>query len=68
VPKHATAADLRSSRPFLWKAIMMVSCIFDGARQAKLGEELLAEVGKAAVVDGIKSLDLLQGLELLVAW
>jgi len=47
---------------------MMVSCIFDGARQAKLGEELLAEVGKAAVVDGIKSLDLLQGLELLVAW
>ncbi|UNI14177.1 hypothetical protein JDV02_000834 [Purpureocillium takamizusanense] len=68
VPKHASAADLRSSRPFLWKAIMMVSCIFDGARQAKLGEELLAEVGKAAVVDGIKSLDLLQGLELLVAW
>ncbi|KYK60084.1 hypothetical protein DCS_01218 [Drechmeria coniospora] len=65
---NVTAAELRTERPFLWKAVMMASCIFDAARQAKLGEELLADIGKAAVVDGERSLDLLQGLEVLVAW
>ncbi|PNY28751.1 Uncharacterized protein TCAP_01325 [Tolypocladium capitatum] len=68
VPRHLTAAELRIGRPFLWKAVMLVSFIFDGARQAKLGEDMLAEISKAAVVDGVKSLDLLQALELLVAW
>lgn len=68
VSKHLTAAELRIERPFLWKAVMLVSCLFDGARQAKLGEDMLAEIGKAAVLDGVKSLDLLQALELLVAW
>ena len=66
--RHMAADDLRAQRPFLWKAVMLVSCLFDGSRQAKLGEELLAEIGKAAVVDGVKSLDLLQSLQLLVAW
>ncbi|PHH66102.1 hypothetical protein CDD81_165 [Ophiocordyceps australis] len=68
VPKTLTVADMHATRPFLWKAVMLVSCIFDGARQARLGEELLAEIGKAAIADGIKSLDLLQSLQLLVAW
>ncbi|PHH79289.1 hypothetical protein CDD82_2503 [Ophiocordyceps australis] len=68
VPKTLAVGDMHTSRPFLWKAVMLVSCIYDGARQARLGEELLAEIGKAAIADGIKSLDLLQSLQLLVAW
>lgn len=62
------AAELKEKRPFLWKAVMMVACFLDGARHDRLGEELLAVIGKAAVVDGDKSLDLLQALQLLVAW
>ncbi|KAL6356191.1 hypothetical protein LRP88_09782 [Fusarium phalaenopsidis] len=68
VPEHLTALEVRENRPFMWKAIMMVGCFLDGARQVKLGEELLAEIGRAAVVDGLKSLDLLHGLQMLVAW
>ncbi|CAM1505357.1 Fc.00g109940.m01.CDS01 [Cosmosporella sp. VM-42] len=68
VPQQMTAMELRQHRPFLWKAAMMVGCFLDGARQVKLGEELLAEIGRAAIVDGLKSLDLLHGLQLLVAW
>lgn len=68
VPKSLSAADLKQKRPFLWQAVMMVACFFDGSRQVKLGEDLLAEVGKAAFVDGLRSLDLLQGMQLLVAW
>lgn len=68
VPPQMSAMELRQHRPFLWKATMMVSCFLDGTRQVKLGEELLAEIGRAAFVDGVKSLDLLHGLQLLIAW
>ncbi|KAG4267708.1 hypothetical protein FPRO04_04124 [Fusarium proliferatum] len=68
VPGHMTALELREHRPFLWKAVMMVGLFLDGARQVKLGQELLAEIGRAAVVDGLNSLDLLQSLQMLVAW
>ncbi|KAF7563776.1 hypothetical protein G7046_g295 [Stylonectria norvegica] len=68
VPEKMSAMEMRQSRPFLWKAIMMVSCFLDGSRQVKLGEELLAAIGHGAVVDGLKSLDLLHGLQILVAW
>jgi len=63
-----TALELREHRPFLWKAVMMVGCFLDGARQVKLGQELLAELGRSAVVDGLNNLDLLQSLQILVAW
>jgi hypothetical protein len=63
-----TALELREHRPFLWKAVMMVGLFLDGARQVKLGQELLAEIGRTAVVDGLNSLDLLQSLQMLVAW
>ncbi|KAF5026062.1 hypothetical protein F66182_1854 [Fusarium sp. NRRL 66182] len=68
VPGHMTALELREDRPFLWKAVMMVGCFLDGARQVKLGQELLAEIGRAAVVDGLSSLDLLNSLQMLIAW
>ncbi|KAH7170361.1 hypothetical protein EDB81DRAFT_162012 [Dactylonectria macrodidyma] len=68
VPTTVTSVELRQSRPFVWKASMMVSCFLDGARQQKLGNDLLAEIGQAALVDGSKSLDLLQGLQMLVSW
>lgn len=68
IPKHFTAAELRCHRPFLWKAVMMVTCFYDGARHMKLGKELLAEVGKASLIDGSKSLELLQGLQLMIGW
>ncbi|KAM0253885.1 hypothetical protein ACHAQJ_007117 [Trichoderma viride] len=68
VPKHLTAAGLRRQRPFLWKAVMMVSCFFDGPRQHQLGKEVLAELGRMAVLDGNKSLEALQGLLLIIGW
>lgn len=68
IPEGITDTQLKEQRPFLWKAVMMISCFFDGARQVKLGREMLADVSRATVVEGQKSLDLLQGLQLLIAW
>jgi len=68
IPRDLSSEEIRDRRPFLWKAAMMVSCFFDGARQVKLGETLLADIARASMVEGVKTLDLLQGLQLLIGW
>lgn len=68
VPGHMSSAELREKRPFLWKGVMLGACYFDGPRQDRLGDELLREISEAAFVRPQKSLDLLQGLQLLIAW
>ncbi|KAK0711171.1 hypothetical protein B0H67DRAFT_278024 [Lasiosphaeris hirsuta] len=68
VPPCMNAAELRRERPFLWKAVMMEACQLDGVRQMILGNELLREISEAAIVRPQKSLDLLQGLQVLISW
>jgi hypothetical protein len=63
-----SSAQLREHRPFLWKAIMMQACLFDGARQIALGEDLLRDISETAFLRPRKSLDLLQGLQILICW
>ena len=68
VPPHLSAPQLRAQRPLLWKAVMMEACLFDGPRQVALGTELLREISEAAFMKPQKNLDLLQGLQMLIAW
>ncbi|KAG6001769.1 hypothetical protein E4U21_003814 [Claviceps maximensis] len=68
IPREISSAELRSQRPFVWKAVMLSANIYDSTRQSKLGEELLADIGKASIVDGSRSLDMLQAVELLIGW
>ncbi|KAG6018569.1 hypothetical protein E4U41_003763 [Claviceps citrina] len=68
LPREMSSADLRAQRPFVWKAVMLSASVFDSTRQSKLGEELLADIGKASIADGSRSLDMLQAVELLLGW
>ncbi|KXX74315.1 Protein priB [Madurella mycetomatis] len=68
VPPRMSSAQLREQKPFFWKAIMIQSCLFDGPRQIALGNELLREISEAAFMRPQKSLDLLQGLQILICW
>ncbi|KAM3561191.1 hypothetical protein ARSEF4850_003326 [Beauveria asiatica] len=68
VPRDMSSEDLRDRRPFLWKGMMLTASFFDAARQTRLGGELLSDMARAAVVEGVKTLDLLQGMQLLIAW
>ncbi|KAK3333658.1 hypothetical protein B0T19DRAFT_440404 [Cercophora scortea] len=68
VPPRMTSFELRQRKPFFWKAIMMEACHLDGARQMALGDELLREIAEAAITKPQKSLDLLQGLQILISW
>ena len=47
---------------------MMEACLFDGPRQITLGNALLRDISEAAFTRPQKNLDLLQGLQLLIAW
>jgi len=68
VPPHLSSAQMREQRPLFWKAIMMEAHLFDGPRQVALGNELLREISEAAFMKPQKNLDLLQGLQMLIAW
>jgi hypothetical protein len=68
IPPAATAAELRQKRPFLWKGLVTACCILDGARQKWLGDELAAEIGRVAVMEGGGGLDMLQGLQIFLSW
>lgn len=68
IPHNIISAKLLQERPFVWKAVMLVACCGDGARQVEIGQTLLREVTEAAYMHGHKSLDLLQSVQVLVSW
>lgn len=67
--KTLTSEELHDHRPFVWKAVMMVSSLFDASRQVRLADKLLSEIAMATLADGAyKTLDVLQSLHLLIGW
>ncbi|KAI1878478.1 uncharacterized protein JN550_000660 [Neoarthrinium moseri] len=68
IPPGMTSDELRRERPFLWKSSMLEACNEDGYRQMSLGRELLKTFSEALITKPTKSLDLLQGLLLYIAW
>ncbi|TLD34309.1 hypothetical protein PspLS_00558 [Pyricularia sp. CBS 133598] len=55
-------------RPFLWKAVIMAASFTDGLEQNVYGSRLLSDIAITAFIQPEKSLDLLQGLQLLLSW
>ncbi|TLD17952.1 uncharacterized protein PgNI_00864 [Pyricularia grisea] len=55
-------------RPFLWKAVIMAASFTDGLEQNLYGSRLLSDIAITAFIQPEKSLDLLQGLQLLLSW
>lgn len=68
IPPGMSEAELRRQRPFLWKGIMVVERFFDGTGQIEAGKALLTEISRATFIEPVKSLDVLHGLQLAVAW
>ncbi|KAH6636618.1 hypothetical protein F5144DRAFT_187219 [Chaetomium tenue] len=68
VPPHLTSAQMREERPFFWKVVVLEACLFDGRRQAAMGDELLRDLTEAAFVRAQNSIDLLQGLLMFIGW
>ncbi|GKT43841.1 uncharacterized protein ColSpa_04022 [Colletotrichum spaethianum] len=67
VPPNMSPTRLAAERPFLWKGIQMTASYLDATKQVTLGNELLQDIVQAAFTKPVRSLDVLQGLQLLIA-
>ncbi|KAK9233890.1 hypothetical protein V1525DRAFT_414898 [Lipomyces kononenkoae] len=68
VPTEFTVSELRQKKPFLLRAIVMVTCLEDANRQLAMAKNIRECISTSIVVKGEQSLDLLQGLLVCLAW
>lgn len=68
LPKEATAQLLHEQRPVLLRAVSTVALFHDLPRQQILVKDLIRDVGERMLVRGEKSIDILQGILVLVGW
>lgn len=68
LPPGVSAASMRETRPHLYRAIIFAAGRRFPDRQKQLADALLKIIGKATLIRGEKSLDLLQGLLVFIAW
>ena len=61
IPSGIDASSLASSKPFLLKAIETVAFFHDTAIQQRMVKDLMRQVSERMLINGEKSLDLLQG-------
>ena len=67
IPQSQTAALLRQEKPFLWMCIMNITTM-SVPQMTILKETVREAVGKRVVLDYERSMDLLQGLIVYLAW
>lgn len=68
IPSNSTSRSLKYDRPLLWKAIMVAASHGDPTRQLTLGSELMEDLISRLLFRTERSLDLLQGLLIFIAW
>lgn len=68
IPQSLSSSELRQQSPYLWKAVMVGGNHLDGRRQISLGNALLEEIIAATITKPQNTLDLLQGLQVLICW
>ncbi|KAJ5203463.1 hypothetical protein N7449_005542 [Penicillium cf. viridicatum] len=67
IPPSVTAEELRREKPFLYLNIFMIACQ-NAPRQREIVDAVQEYVAEHIVIRGERSLDILQGLLLNVAW
>ncbi|KAL3425507.1 tRNA processing endoribonuclease [Phlyctema vagabunda] len=67
IPMGVTAEDLSRTRPFVLRVILMVANVRD-MQKAHMEEEIMEYLADHMIMKAEKSLDLLQGLLILIAW
>lgn len=68
VPRGTTSRDLRNDKPFLFAVIMMAASCQKLFSQTRAGNRLMEYLSVRMLQNGDKSLDLLQGLLVYLAW
>jgi hypothetical protein len=68
IPKTTTASELQREKPFLYQNIMMVTSHRYVSSQLEQRARIMRDASEHMFVYGRKSLDLLQGLLVFIAW
>jgi hypothetical protein len=68
VPDRVSAIELAQTKPFLYKAVLMVASYHDKTGQRKMTKDIFEYLSSHMIIANEKSLDLLQGLLVLMAW
>ncbi|KAL2812596.1 hypothetical protein BJX63DRAFT_432493 [Aspergillus granulosus] len=68
IPMGTSMAELQTTKPFLFSTIVMVSCVTDADRQLATTQKIREYIGTSIISRGERSLDLLQGLLVCLAW
>lgn len=68
IPPLQGIIQFRQERPFLFRACIAAAAHTDPPLQMRLGEDLLKYIGERMLLCTEKSLDMLQGLLVLIAW
>jgi hypothetical protein len=61
IPLGSTVSILGRTRPFLLQAITTVASFHNTATQQTMAKDLMREISERMLINGEKSLDLLQG-------
>ena len=67
IPDGTTVEELQQQKPFLWLTIRAV-CTKSLTRQNELGIKIRETLAKQVVVEGERSMDLLQGTLVFISW
>jgi hypothetical protein len=68
IPSNTTAQHLRTSKPFLFLSIMVVSSYQKTGQQTTMSMEIMKRLSEQMLFRGEKSLDLLQGVLVYAEW
>lgn len=68
IPPTMSAHELCQTRPFLYKTVMMAASYKDLSRQMELSAEIMSYLTENLLLQGNKSLDILQGLLVYIFW
>jgi hypothetical protein len=68
LPRCTSAATLAKTSPFLMHAIRVVSSFHDTSKQQALAKDLSRQICERLLINGEKSMDLLQGLLVFLNW
>ncbi|KAM0668425.1 hypothetical protein ACQRIU_001987 [Beauveria bassiana] len=68
IPGHMTAQELCESKPCLFRAVMLSSAPLPVARLKKMKRNVIAYISQRMLVEEERSLDVLQGLLIVIAW
>ncbi|KAE9374192.1 hypothetical protein N431DRAFT_437675 [Stipitochalara longipes BDJ] len=68
IPSHLRAEDLHRDKPMVYMSIMLAASYADMTTQQELGKLILKYLATKAILEGKKSLDILEGLLIYIYW